>query len=313
MVCMEEPYATHEPDDQGVAHNPLVALDRVVIISLARRPAKRASMLERVRVAGIGHICEVFDGVDGTLLDSAWLRTHGYSPYPNWRLDGHPSRFFQRELKWGEIGCAISHLRVWEECTARAERVGEQRPTLVLEDDVIFPPNFAVILARLLDTLARAPSEHGITPPDFVYLLSKPIGMLARGERSSELPIDGKHQLVLNPPASWKMAAYLLFPGGARKLARSAFRENLVPVDDFLPAIAVGHPLRPDLTALFRSSPNDASSEEGGTSAFAQHGAVRRWFVAYAVGPSLVAERRMSMSDTENSAEMLPPHQHHSN
>ncbi|KAG8470599.1 hypothetical protein KFE25_009020 [Diacronema lutheri] len=267
-------------------------LDRIVIISLARRQAKRASMLQRTRAAAIEQACTVFDAVDGLQLDAAWLREHGYAPYGRWRIEGHASRFFRRELKWGEVGCAISHLRVWEQCAARAEHEGETRPTLVLEDDIVFPDDFARKLASVLHALARAPTEHGVAPPDFVYLLSKPIGTLARGERSREVPIDAERQLVLNPPPSWKMGAYLLFPEGARKLARSAFRSNLVPVDDFLPAIATGHPLRPDLTALF----------SGGGGAAAEP----RWFVAYAVGPSLVAERRMSMSDTECSAEMRP-------
>lgn len=272
-------------------------------------------MLERAREAAIE--CTVFDAVDGMQLDAAWLGAHRYAPYPKWRIAGHPSRFFQRELKWGEVGCAISHLRVWEECARRADCGGEVRPTLVLEDDVVFPPDFAAFLERLLGVLARGSSERTMDPPDFVYLFSKPIGKLARGEASRELPIDGEHRLVLNPPPSWKMGAYLLFPDGARKLARSAFRSNLVPVDDFLPAFATGHPLRPDLTALFGPAApavGAAGAAAGGPAPPGRRGQngvepgalepKRNAFTAYAVCPSPIAERKMSMSDTENSAEL---------
>jgi GR25 family glycosyltransferase involved in LPS biosynthesis len=302
-----------------MAGHSIPGLDKVVIISLDRRHAKRASMLGRASAAGIGDACAVFDAVDGSAIDREWLRAEGYTPYARWRIEGHPSRFFQRELKWGEIGCAISHLRVWEACAARA-LAGEQRPTLVLEDDVTFPPDFPRKLAGVLDAAARAPAECGVAEPDFIYLLSKPIGKLERGQASAEMRIDDERQLVLNPPACWKMGAYLLYPTGARKLAALPFRHNLVPVDDFLPAIAAGHPLRPDLDALFvGASGTDAPAGGGGgrttqgseaaigpLAAAPAAAALGRSsaFVAYAVGPSLIAERRMSMSDTENSAEI---------
>lgn len=275
----------------------LDGLDRVVIISLARRQAKRASMLERAAAAGVGHACTVFDAVDGSAISVEWLREHGYVPYAQWRIEGHPSRFYRRELLWGELGCTISHLRVWEECALRAD-AGEQRPTLVLEDDMVFPDMFASKLARVLAAADAAPATHGVSAPDLIYLLSKPFGEIARGTRSVEAPIDDERQLVLNPPPSRKTGAYLIWPAGARKLVASALRTNLVPSDDFLPAVAAGHPLRPELDALFRVplAPPLAAAEHG------EEAAQPRGFVAYAVGPSLLAERRITMSDTENSA-----------
>jgi GR25 family glycosyltransferase involved in LPS biosynthesis len=277
-------------------------LDRVVIISLARRQAKRASMLERAAVAGIDHACTVFDAIDGSAISDEWLREHGYEPYARWRIEGHPSRFYSRELLWGELGCTISHLQVWEECVLRAD-AGEHRPTLVLEDDMVFPELFAPKLARVLAAADAAPATHGVSAPDLVYLFSKPFGDIARGSKSVEAPIDDERQLVFNPPPSRKTGAYLIWPAGARKLVASALRTNLVPSDDFLPAVAAGHPLRPELNALFRMPLAPPLAAEQGEQA-AQHEQSARGFVAYAVGPSLFAERRFTMSDTENSAEV---------
>jgi len=296
-------------DSSGLdASSGLDGLDRIVIISLARRQAKRASMLERAATAGIGHACTVFDAIDGSAIDLEWLREHGYAPYARWRIEGHPSRFYRRELLWGELGCTISHLRVWEECALRAE-AGERRPTLVLEDDMVFPELFAPKLARVLAAADAAPAAHGVPAPDLIYLLSKPFGETARGTRSAEAPIDDERQLVFNPPPSRKTGAYLIWPAGARKLVASALRTNLVPSDDFLPAVAAGHPLRPELDALFRVplAPPVAAErgEEAAQSPRRSHGG---GFVAYAVGPSLLAERRLTMSDTENSAALDGPH-----
>eukprot|EP00302_Diacronema_sp_CCMP2436_P024764 CAMPEP_0179918230 /NCGR_PEP_ID=MMETSP0983-20121128/3284_1 /TAXON_ID=483367 /ORGANISM="non described non described, Strain CCMP 2436" /LENGTH=306 /DNA_ID=CAMNT_0021821075 /DNA_START=1 /DNA_END=921 /DNA_ORIENTATION=- len=302
-------------DGVGVEARMASALDRAVVISLARRPAKRASMLGRARAAGLQPA--VFEAVDGSAIDTEWLRAHGYVVYDGWRIKGHPSRFMQRGLKWGEIGCAISHLRVWEAAAARAD-CGERRPTLVLEDDILFPAGFASKLMHVLDAIARATAEHGATPPDLVYLLSKPIVARKPGEASPQFPVDEERQLELNPPALWKAGAYLLYPAGARKLAQTPYRANLVPTDDLLPTLAAGHPLRADLDALFAPPPDYGApaadtgaerrvQEAGSMPKFAGHiPPVTRsqWFIAYAVTPNLLTECRLNMSDTENSAEM---------
>ena len=73
------------------------------LISLARLPAKRTSALQRAAEAGLTDV-SVFDAVDGRELSPEELQRRGVSTYAGWRLPGSSFRFFDRELKWGEVG-----------------------------------------------------------------------------------------------------------------------------------------------------------------------------------------------------------------
>ena len=73
------------------------------LISLARLPAKRTSALQRAAEAGLTDV-RVFDAVDGRELSPEELLRRGVSTYAGWRMPGSSFRFFDRELKWGEVG-----------------------------------------------------------------------------------------------------------------------------------------------------------------------------------------------------------------
>lgn len=70
------------------------------------------------------------------LTDEA-LSERGVRVYSGWKLPSSTCRFFSRNLKWGEIGCALSHHAVWECALASAEPA-----VLVVEDDVEFFPKY---------------------------------------------------------------------------------------------------------------------------------------------------------------------------
>ena len=110
------------------------ALPLTYVISLARRPAKRKTALERIEAAGLAR-CVCFDAVDGRELSAHGLVKRGVTVYPDWKLPDSPCRFFSRSLKWGEIGCALSHHAIWELAGASSEPA-----FLVVEDDVEFLP-----------------------------------------------------------------------------------------------------------------------------------------------------------------------------
>lgn len=279
-------------------------LHGAVVISLARRPAKRESFMQRARAAGLSDdLLDVFDAVDGSTLSTDWLTEHGFALYPRWQIPGHTNRFYSRHLKWGEVGCAISHWRVWETIAAR----DDHRATLVFEDDVVFADGFAERLALALDELERLQKADSAHALDFFYLLHKPIGP-ARQAPTPLAALGGGCELVAGPPPSWKMAAYALFPAGARKLVASDFRTQLVPVDDFLPAIASHHPLRPDLDGLFHCGNSADGTQQARDKSDRQPSAVldEGWLRVGALVPNVVSERRLSLSDTENSSEVEP-------
>ncbi len=122
--------------------------DRVLVVTLARAADRQARLRERLRGLRFEH----FAATDKLELDRARLLAEGAFDEA-----GTPRRFrHRREMNLGEIGCALSHRRLYEETVRR----GWSR-VVVLEDDVV--PRAA---------LAHLPAALGALPPgwDLCYL-----------------------------------------------------------------------------------------------------------------------------------------------
>ena len=120
------PYTEITPATQAVP---------VYVISLARAPERRASIMRHLEKLGI--VAELIDAVDGSLLtpeDISGLVATGISLHP------------------GTIGCYLSHLRAYERV-----RAGTHRVALVLEDDARLNPRVASLL------------REGLKESDFDY------------------------------------------------------------------------------------------------------------------------------------------------
>lgn len=254
-------------------------LPLVLVISLARRPAKRASMMKRAQEADLK--VKVLEAVDGRDLSSDVLAGRGVCPYAGWRLVSSAQRFFNRELKWGEVGCALSHYSAWE----FARQL--DRPVIVLEDDADFAPFFGARVQAALAELRTLANAGAIAPPDLLYLGRNAL----HAKREEMVPRSGVDHVagiltptLLRPAFSWKTTAYVLWPSGAAKLLSSGYLERLIPVDDFFGLLYDKHDAGPgmarvDLDELFAHAPR---------------------LTAYAVRPMLCFERR-GLSDTENT------------
>lgn len=123
--------------------------DRVLVVTLARATDRQARLRERL--AGLRF--EPFAATDKLGLDLARLAADG-----TFDESGTPRRFrHTRGMNLGEIGCALSHRRVYEEVA----RNGWAR-VVVLEDDVV---------PRAGD-LAHLPAALEALPPgwDLCYL-----------------------------------------------------------------------------------------------------------------------------------------------
>jgi glycosyl transferase family 25 len=96
---------------------------KAYIINLPQARLRRASMDEQLEHVGLSH--EFVDGVDGRALSTtkraALVDEATVARVPQWLTP---------EL----IGCALSHLRVYERVIASGDEIG-----LVLEDDVRLP------------------------------------------------------------------------------------------------------------------------------------------------------------------------------
>eukprot|EP00965_Chrysotila_dentata_P056823 1885627-Pleurochrysis_carterae.AAC.2 len=287
---------------------------KTFIISLDRRPAKRASVVERASSAGLSDI-EVISAVDGRALDVSGLRDKGVSLYPFWRLEGSSNRFFRRDIKWGEVGCALSHHAVWRELVARDVDIA-----LILEDDADFAPGFS---ALMLEACAEAEGLHAagaIDQPDLMYLARRPMCphrdvLLPHSVADAGSDKDAFKLCLVRPAFSYKLTAYVLWKRGAEKLLQADYLKKvcarlpnravlninnahvaialccccsqLIPVDDLLPVLYDRHDAgpnlaRPDLDLLYAEAPR---------------------LNALAVRPLIAWERR-GLSDTENSEEV---------
>ncbi len=136
--------------------------DRILVVSLARATDRQARIRERL--AGLRY--EVFPATDKLDLDREALVREGVFDESGVR------RAFRhtRGMNLGEIGCALSHRRIYEAAVA-----GGWRRTVVFEDDVV--PR-AAALASLPAALSELPPRW-----DLCYL----------GYRKNEAPSAWDH------------------------------------------------------------------------------------------------------------------------
>lgn len=203
-----------------------IPIEHAIVISLQPTEAKELTWRNELAKAGLGHLpIEVVVATNGNDCTAEWLAARGFATYPQWRIPGSDNRWWSRELVPGEIGCAVSHVAVWN----LAKRNGWAN-VLVLEED----------FKALGPTLTPEHFEH--LPPDWdtLYLGRSPL-------RPDRRAIDPR---LVKPGASYNAHAYVLSASGIDKLLAQGFDRCLIPVDEFLIATYVRHP-RPDLT-MFR-------------------------------------------------------------
>ncbi|NML45169.1 glycosyltransferase family 25 protein [Ramlibacter sp. G-1-2-2] len=188
----------------------------VKVINLRRSGDRRESFSRNN--AHVAH--EFFEAVDGKALSDAQIEDprHFIHPLP------FPSL--------GAYGCALSHLRLWEEAIAL------DRPVTVSEDDAVFRLDFAresaAVLARLpedwdfvlwgwnFDSILSLMSTAGFSPAVMVFdqdLLRENM----EGFRTSTTPA-----VPLGLDRCGGIPAYTISPKGARK-----FRAECFPMKHF--------------------------------------------------------------------------------
>jgi len=137
----------------------------------------------------------------------------------------------------GAHGCALSHLRLWDECIA------SQTPMTIAEDDAIFRHDF---LAQAESALARLPQDWDIVMwgwnLDFVLSLVFMPGVsssITRFEQDRMREAIPRFQAMSDPPTllrldkCWGTCAYAISPTGAARFKAGCF--PLKPFDLAVP------------------------------------------------------------------------------
>lgn len=248
------------------------ALERLVVINLARREDRQARIVDQLIRAGLHERAELFRAFDAHEIDDGLLERMGLRLFPKWEQPGSAQMFHARPLKLGEVGCALSHYSVWRMIVARGWQT-----TLVLEDDVVFPPTLLADAETLLGRARRSAPGW-----DLLYLgRNRTIG-----HPFSSVPPAEETRVargLVRPGFSYCAHAYVLSLEGAKRLLASGFQTALCAVDEFLPALYYPHPradvrkrfgtgsgisalaAEPSLVSVaYESSDTDASKYAGG-------------------------------------------------
>ncbi|KER31722.1 hypothetical protein T265_02091 [Opisthorchis viverrini] len=194
-----------------------LGFDEVYYINLLRRKDRRDKMEYFLDQLGIDarHVA----AVDGMLLTSENITKLGIKQLP-----GYADPYHKRALKFGEIGCFLSHYRLWREMEDRGyERI------MILEDDVRFAPGFVRNLAGVL-------SEADTIKPDWELIY---IGRKRMSKHEKRVP--GTSKLAFPDYTYWTLG-YLLKRSGARKLLAQDPLRRMVAVDEYLPIMFDRHP-----------------------------------------------------------------------
>ena len=111
----------------------------IVVISLKRADVRCGRISQRLR--GLGVTYEIFDAIDGRELSSK-EKNRAVNRFSFWCRVGRP-------VLDGEIGCALSHVRVYKRFLEEQTRVGiDNIPCIcILEDDAILTDRFKESLA----------------------------------------------------------------------------------------------------------------------------------------------------------------------
>ncbi len=164
---------------------------KTYVINLARAVERRAHMEQQLQRLGIDY--EIFPAIDGQELSEEDLRQ--YSAKEAKKLNG-------RELSKGEIGCALSHLRIYEKLISSGEE-----DCLILEDDV----NIGQMFVEILRHKEKLPSDW-----EFINFVTD------AKEQPFGLPICDIYRPARFKNRANRTSANLVNVKGARKLAAHA-------------------------------------------------------------------------------------------
>jgi GR25 family glycosyltransferase involved in LPS biosynthesis len=171
---------------------------KTFVISLKRRDDRKKLFSETNSLE-----YQIFDATDGWEINYQWLINNGFDTNKNW-IDP----LNNTHITHGEVACYLSHYYLWVKCIVSKE------PIIILEDDAIVSDKFSI-------EEIKQNFEKGY---NFMYLGYREMG-------SSE-EIDDK---FVKPDYPYWTIGYALTPLAAQILVNQTARQNIIPVDEYLP------------------------------------------------------------------------------
>uniref|UniRef100_A0A665VYK9 procollagen galactosyltransferase n=1 Tax=Echeneis naucrates TaxID=173247 RepID=A0A665VYK9_ECHNA len=214
-------------------HPDKMGFDEVFMINLERRTDRRDRMLRTLYQQEIN--CKVVAAVDGNEIHALGIHM----------LPGYSDPYHGRPLTKGELGCFLSHHKIWKEIVER-----QLHTSLVIEDDLRFEVFFK---RRLMNLISEVEDER--LEWDLIY-----IGRKRMQVDHPEKAVPNIHNLVEADYSYWTLG-YMISLQGAEKLLKAEPLKRILPVDEFLPIMYNKHPVS-DYMEQFESRDLKAFSAE---------------------------------------------------
>tara|TARA_B110000208_G_C11800352_1_gene441792 strand:+ start:301 stop:2442 length:2142 start_codon:yes stop_codon:yes gene_type:complete len=184
---------------------------KIYVINLKRGIKRRLAIQKKLDT--LTYEYRFIEAVDGTIINEAYLKKQDISV--NIKFN---NPYYRNTITLGEIGCSLSHIRAWN--MAKSEDLDY---VIILEDDADLNNQFSSIIDKILNTISSF---------DMLYLGRK----VFNKDEEKLLDIDNIYSIV-KPNFSYWTIGYMLTKKGYLKLIESNFKNNLIPVDEFLPTI----------------------------------------------------------------------------
>ncbi|XP_062846901.1 procollagen galactosyltransferase 1 [Trichomycterus rosablanca] len=201
-----------QPDKMG--------FDEVFMINLERRTDRRERMLRALHEQEIEF--KIIPAVDGKAMNVTEIHDMGIHMLP-----GYSDPYHGRPLTKGELGCFLSHYKIWKEIVDRG-----LKSSLVIEDDL----RFEIFFKRRLQNLMSEVEKEGLDW-DLIY-----IGRKRMQVDHPEKSVPNIHNLVVADYSYWTLG-YMMSLQGAKKLLNVEPLSKMLPVDEFLPVMYNKHPV----------------------------------------------------------------------
>tara|TARA_R110000772_G_scaffold59349_5_gene134438 strand:- start:403 stop:1755 length:1353 start_codon:yes stop_codon:yes gene_type:complete len=196
--------------------------------------------IEKIYVIAINHSAEKYNDIKKRLNELELIKDvsfeiiHGHNAfteklpkdakaYDKWKLDSSDNVYWQNDVTTGEIGCALSHVNVWNKIVED----GVSRALVLEEDFIAHKP-----IKTLYEPMAAW---------DYMYL-----GRYVF-DRSEDVKLDDQW---VRPGTSYNTHAYVLTNTGAKKLIDYNLQSNIFASDEFITATYMKH-RREDIEALY--------------------------------------------------------------
>ncbi len=180
-------------------------LPPIFIINMPKDVERRSSIQKRIDKAGVEAV--FIDGVNGSVMSDEEVA----DVYDSAKR----KRYFGRDMTKGEIGCLLSHRKIF------TKMVDEDIPVaVILEDDVIFEPDFK----QALKAIMLSPIKWDVIR----FLGSKKI--YKRGCRKIASLGDTRYQFARLPTAPGGAHGYILTLDAAKTMLEH-MQKNWIPID----------------------------------------------------------------------------------